>query len=360
MNQLIDNNICLIIPSLSHGGAERVISILANEWSEKDNLEVNILLLTKQEKYYQIDNRVTIIEPEKGYSKNIWSKFLYKIWTLKYIRDNINIIKPTSILSFSEKYNNIVLLSLLFTKNKIFISDRNNPKKSLGKIHEFLRKKLYKRASGIIAQTDTAKQILFEKTKNVNITVIPNPLRELNNHNLKKENIILSIGRLVPQKNQKTLIEIFSKLSNTEDWKLKIIGTGPLENDLIKLIKELNLENKVELLGYKSDVDYYLQSSKIFAFTSLFEGFPNALSEAMGNGIASISFDCPTGPSELITNGENGILVDLNDVIEYTNKLQYLIDHNSYREEIGIKAQYVLDNFSKEKISERYLNFILK
>ncbi|MFV0194102.1 glycosyltransferase family 4 protein [Empedobacter falsenii] len=351
--------ICLIIPSLRHGGAERVISVLANEWVKNPNCEVNLLLLTKQDHFYNIDSRVNIIEPQKLYTKNSISKLFYTIWVFWFIRNKIYKLNPTSVLSFCERYNNIVLLALLGIKIPIFVSDRNNPSNNLGLIHEYLRKKLYKKAKGIIAQTETAKTILFNKTGNLNIKAIPNPLRGIKDHNdIIKENIIMNVGRFELQKNQKELIEIFSQLELKKDWKLRIIGVGSLKSDLEETIREKKLEDQVELLDFQKNIDEYFQQAKIFAFTSIYEGFPNALSEAMANGLASIAYDCPTGPSELIQHNENGYLIPLHNKEEYIKQLQLLVDDENLRQRISMNAKNVKTKFSSQTISNEYLNFI--
>ncbi|GGH32312.1 LPS N-acetylglucosaminyltransferase [Sphingobacterium alkalisoli] len=355
------NVVCLIIPSLRHGGAERVISILANEWSRRPNLKVFIILLTKQEHFYSVNDNVTIIEPQEEYTSNLISKFYYSIWILKFIRRTIRELKPDAVLSFCERYNNIVLLSLLGINVKRFVSDRNNPKNTLGLVHENLRKRLYKGADGIIAQTTTAKDILYIKTKNPNIKAIPNPLRNVEEHDVtKRENIILTVGRNVEQKNQRELIEIFSRLEDAEHWKLEIIGVGDLRHELENLVEMKGLSNRVSFLDFQKNIDFYFQRAKIFVFTSLYEGFPNALIEAMANGLPTVSYDCPTGPSELIVDGKNGDLVELNNTDLFVRKLQFLINDDMLRNSYGEEAKNVKTKYSSQQISQEYLNFILK
>ncbi|WP_398454951.1 glycosyltransferase [Sphingobacterium thalpophilum] len=355
-----NKKICLIIPSLRHGGAERVISVLANEWAKNIDLEIYLILLTKQEHFYSIDKRVKIIEPSKYYRSNPIDKAFYSLWTLYFIRKNIKNIRPDSILSFCERYNNIVLLSLLGTKTSVFVSDRNNPKRNLGIIHENLRKKLYRKAAGIIAQTDTANQILLAKTDNKNIKTIPNPIRYIENFpDVQKENIIINIGRFESQKNQKDLIEIFSKLKLDDSWKLMLIGVGSLKSNLLQQVGEKGLTNRTIILDFQSDIDKYFQKAKIFAFTSINEGFPNALLEAMANGLACISYDCPTGPSELIVDEVNGNLIPLYDIDLFQQKLQELVDNENKQLNFGKIAQKSKYKYSTATISKLYLNFIL-
>ena len=355
--------ICLVISSLRYGGSERVMSELANSWCKKETIEVFLILLTNQKRFYEIDSRVKVITPSKNYKKNILSKTHYKIWTLYFIRTSCKNINPNVVLSFNERYNNIVLLSLLGTKLKTFVSDRNNPYMNIGKLHHFLRNRLYRKCSGVIAQTETAKKVLSSNTKNKNIRVIPNPLHEIttgnNGSSAKKKKIILNVGRNVSQKNQLELVEIFSHC-NYKDWELKILGNGPLNQELIEKTKELNLQQHVQILDFSKEIDTFYSEATIFAFTSLYEGFPNALVEAMAYGLPCVSYDCPTGPADIIKDGVNGFLVGLNDKKQFQEKLNNLIDSKALRESISIESIKVNQKYALKKITDNYLNFILE
>lgn len=354
--------ICLIIPSLRNGGSERVMSELANHWCLKKNIEIYLILLTNQEQFYTLNPLVNVITPNRNYNSNILSKMVYKAWTLSYIRFSCNRVSPDVVLSFSERYNNIVLLSLLRTEFRVFVSDRNNPYMNIGKIHKFLRNKLYKNASGIIAQTETAKKVLSKNTRNKNIKVIPNPLREISNISEvkkgKNKKIILNVGRNVSQKNQLELLDIFSR-TNYKEWELKILGNGPLRASLIQKVQKLNLQKNVQILEFNKNIDIFYSEASIFAFSSLFEGFPNALNEAMAHGLPSISYDCPTGPSDIIKDRVNGMLVDLNDRNQFVEKLNILMESEELRNAYSNEAKKVKEKYSLKIITDKYLKFIL-
>lgn len=346
---------------MRHGGAERVMSVLANEWVNNDDLEIYLILLTKQKHFYKIDNRITIVEPYRLYGKSVFGKLIYSLWILKFIRVEINKIKPAAILSFCERYNNLVLLACKFLSYKLFVSDRSNPDNNLGKLHEFLRSILYKNARGIIAQTSIGKEILFRKTGNPRIFAVPNPLRKLVSFpEIKREKFILNVGRNVASKSQLELIDYFSSLSCADDWKLLILGEGPLRPALIDRINEKQLQDRVILMDFQEDIDRYYCKASIFAFPSLYEGFPNALSEAMAHGIACIAYDCPTGPAELIKDNYNGFLVELNNEVDFLKKLQTLVDDEWTRESFGKNALFLSKRFSTKKVSEEYLKIILE
>ena len=351
--------VCLIIPSLRHGGSERVMSLIANDWAEKRDVDVYLILLTKQKKYYHLHNKITLIEPNISYSKKRLSKLFFKIWIFIFLRRKCNQIAPDSVLSFNERYNNIVLLSLLGTPYRKYVSDRNSPFKDIGFFHNKLRNVLYKRASGIIAQTITAKEVLYKNTGNKNIKVISNPLRKITSSNVKMKNIILNIGRLVDQKNQLELIEIFS-MCDYENWILKIFGTGHLKDKLQKKIDSLNLSKNIVLNDFTQDIDSIYGQAKIFALTSIYEGFPNVLLEALAHGLPSISYDCQTGPKDIINDDDNGFLVPLSDKKLFVKKLSSLMQNSELRARISGKALQSKNLYSIDVISKHYYSLVLK
>jgi glycosyltransferase involved in cell wall biosynthesis len=178
----------------------------------------------------------------------------------------------------------------------------------------------------------------------------------------QKEEIILSVGRLINTKHHDRLIRIFKNL-NAPNWKLVIVGGdifgGHNFSRLQRLIGELNLTEKVLLVGEKTNVfDYYL-TSRIFAFTSSVEGFPNVLGEALSVGLPVVSYDCISGPAELVRQGENGYLVEVFDDDEFINRLQFLIDNPNLLNEISRNAILSIKEFSLERIGEKFLDVLL-
>ena len=173
---------------------------------------------------------------------------------------------------------------------------------------------------------------------------------------------MLMIGRLISTKHQDRLINIFSR-TNNKDWKLVLVGYDHLKQTnsihLKKLIKELHLENKVILAGKQFDVESYYSQSKIFAFTSSSEGFPNVIGEAMSAGLPVIAYDCVAGPSEMIIDDENGYLIPLFDDELFFKKLQKLMENADLRKQLGDKGKETIRRFDKELISKKFLDFIL-
>jgi len=130
-----------------------------------------------------------------------------------------------------------------------------------------------------------------------------------------------------------------------------------LRSDLEKLVVKFNMQDKIKFLGFKKNVDAYLSRSSIFAFTSESEGYPNALLEAMCSGLACISFDCLAGPSDMIINGENGFLVEMNNILDYQQKLEQLMNDKALRDKFSNKALELNLSHNPDLIMK---NFILQ
>ena len=214
----------------------------------------------------------------------------------------------------------------------------------------------------MIAQTAKAKEIYGREFKKLNIRVISNPVKKVDipecNH---RENIIISVGRLISTKNYDQLIRIALKVLR-DDWKLVIVGGDALKQHnsevLQRQIKDQNLTGRILLAGTQKNVTSYLLRSKIFAFTSSSEGFPNVIGEAMSAGLPVVAYDCVAGPSDLIEDGFNGYLISLFDEAAFADKLSTLMSNDNLRGKMSANAVLSIDRFSMEKICGSYMKYI--
>lgn len=338
------------------GGMQRVLSLIANHASQK-GLDVHIICLKAKELDFELLPEIKIYEPNFTYSKGLKNK----IQTLAYLKDKLKTIKPDRALCFSEVYNPLAIVAAKLAKIPVFISDRSNPYKKLRNSINIWRKITYPLASGMIAQTELAKQVALDKSYNKNIIVVPNPLREISDCVDKQySNRIISVGRLVDTKRFDDLINIFTSIDCSQNWELLILGDGRERKKLEKQIDSLKVKERVKLLGQVSDVDKYLAKASIFAFTSVSEGFPNALSEAIAFPLPVIAYDCPAGPADMIINDENGFLIPLEDSKEFKIKLEALMKSEELRKSFTSNVCEYRRKYSSEKIISEYLKFIMK
>jgi glycosyltransferase involved in cell wall biosynthesis len=344
--------ITFIVPSLKSGGLERVATVIANYGAKC--YSITLISLDSKPSFYQICNKVSLVlTPNKIANQNkLYRFFLTGFWLRNVVKNQ----QPNIICSFGEKYNPFVLLFLLGLKIPVFVANRTSPLSSIKGLYGRINPTAYKFAAGVILQTKQSINILEGKYDLKRVAVIGNPV-EINFAQDKRENIILNVGSIGGNKNQNLLIHYFSEL-NTQNWKLIFAGDGPLMKKCLAMSEELGCQEKIDFLGIVKDVKRLYSKSAIFAFTSTLEGFPNALAEAMAAGCACISFDCVAGPSDIIDDGINGILIPVGNDTLYKEKLQLLMEDQGLRERFSIAAKEKMNQFEASYISNKFYNFI--
>lgn len=353
----------MVITSLQAGGMERVMAELIWYFSKRE-IGVDLILFgIKRDVFYEIPHSVNIYRP--SFTFNNKYRFVYTLRTMLFLRSQIKQINPPVILSFGELWNNMVLLSTYGLITPIYVSDRAQPDKSLGRLHDYLRSWLYPKAKGIILQSEKAKHNFtnYITGKNPNIKVIGNPIREIQpKAGLKRKKTVLMVARLIRSKHQDRLIRIFATIDKP-DWQLVLVGYDHLKQNnmepLKTLAKSLGVADRVVFAGKQDDIDHFLLTSSIFAFTSSSEGFPNAIGEAMSAGLPVVAYDCIAGPSEMIQDGYSGFLIPLFDDESFRQKLVLLMENEGLRKSIGDKAKDTIKQFAVEQIGEKFFKFIL-
>jgi GalNAc-alpha-(1->4)-GalNAc-alpha-(1->3)-diNAcBac-PP-undecaprenol alpha-1,4-N-acetyl-D-galactosaminyltransferase len=353
----------LCVPSLQAGGMERVMAELTTNFSKEKNLRIHLVLYgINRDVFYQLPHEVIVHQPPFLFNNS--RRVFSTIRTLFYLRREIKRIKPRTVLSFGEVWNNFVLLALYGTEIPVVVSDRCQPNKSLGTFHDFLRRQLYRHAKFIVCQTQQAKEIFEKSIGSLNYCVIGNPIRQSKILNEAKEDrIILSVGRLIATKNFNQLISIFASIGPV-GWKLVIVGDdAQKQQNKIKLenqIIELGLQGKVILAGKQVDVESYYRNASIFAFTSSSEGFPNVIGEAMSAGLPVVAYDCVAGPADLIVNEETGFLIPLHNQLVFAQKLESLMLDSSLRKKMGEEGSRRVLKFESKQISNQFLEVLLQ
>jgi glycosyltransferase involved in cell wall biosynthesis len=339
------------------GGMERVMSELAAHFCQKPESDVHLVLYgINRDIFYSLPDNLTIHRPSFAFDNN--NRLLSTLKTLWFVRQTVRRLNPDSVLSFGEYWNNFVLLALYGLRYPVYVSDRCQPDKSLGRVQDRLRNLLYPKAAGVIAQTIHAKRIYEGMYQQPNIAVIGNPIRSIAPQTaISREKIVLSVGRLIATKHHDELIRLFVRVRRP-DWKLIIVGDDAIKQQnkrrLQALIEELGAADYVELAGKRNDVENFYLRSSIFAFTSSSEGFPNVIGEAQSAGLPVVAFDCIAGPSDMIQDGQNGFLVPLFNYDLFAERLATLMDDAALRERLGQAAQQSIRQFSADAIGEKF------
>ena len=340
--------ILFIVPSLSNGGAEKVVAKVSSAITNKD-YKVLILVFYSCDNQYTTDKKVEIINLSNGFFVDYAN--ISRINRLMKIRKIIKDYNPDAIIPFLNYVCIYTFISLIFSKfiKRIIFTERNNPKFS-NKILIRIKYLMQKFVKKIVVQ-NSGQQLLLSNNDIKKSVIIPNPIDD-KYLEYKKEfsNIpkhIISIGRLSDQKNYPLAINAFNNvLKKYPNLLYHIYGKGEDKEKIESLIKELNLEGKVILEGFTTDINKIYENADIYLMTSNFEGMPNALAESLAVGIPSISTDCEFGPIDLIDNEDMGILVKEHSVEAVENALIHMIEKYGY---------YVSkSNYVKETMKERY------
>ncbi len=352
--------VILFIADLAAGGAERVVSILANTWSADEAIEVLVVVLFDTTPFYELDPRVRYISLGMTPNESALRRLANLITAVSRLRVLLRRERPAFVLSFIYKYNVFCLAATLGAGVPIIVSERDNPLEDGLEFIWLMRRIFYPAASGLITQSEMSRRVMQERTACKDITIIPNPVDPLAVADpAARENIILNVGRLFEKKGQSDLLRAFAAL-DAPGWRLVICGDGPTRQTLQALARTLGVADRVTFTGAVSDVGAQLRRARIFAFPSYSEGFPNALAEAMLAGLPCVSYDCPTGPSEIIQNGVNGYLVELGGVRELQDRLQELIADDSRAGAMGSEARKVQGLVNRSTVCERYFDYCME
>ncbi|PCI29369.1 MAG: group 1 glycosyl transferase [SAR324 cluster bacterium] len=357
----------LVISSLSCGGSERVLSEMANYWSQTGH-EVTLLTLDDgSSHFYQLNPTVkwyplNLLKKSENFFQAVGANFQ----RIAVLRTEIRKVHPDVVISFLYATNIMVLLASAFSSFPVIVSERNHPamKKESPRGWSHIRKLMYPRARHLVVQTNSIKNWFIGYNKS--IPIIHNPigmadssLNEAPEIPLPAGRFATAMGSLSHQKGFDILIKIFTRLLlRFPDWELVILGEGALRKDLEDQVKKLGAVGKIRFPGSVKNPTTVLKRSDLFLFSSRYEGFPNALLEAMACGLPVVSFDCPSGPADMIRNGENGMLVPLGNSDELEQVAAKLMADPSKRKQLAKEAQKVQTTFSREAIMAEWTKLL--
>ena len=339
-----------VTDTLSSGGAERVISILANYFSSKITTE--IICLRKMEAFYKIVPEVRVLYAD-DYAK-LWLKKM--LWLRNYV------LQEDIVIPFMVKVYCVTLFSLIGKKIKVIATERNDPK-TTGIPWKFLRLFLLPKVNALVVQTQQIKDY-FSETIQKKIKIILNPL-DLNNCYQGEwdmdSKLVLAVGRTDRQKNYPMMIHAFKRVHDIHpEYKLEIWGNRNISEDgekIIELINSLGVSDYITIRGRTDDMAGLYGKAYMFVMTSNYEGLSNALIEAICSGLPVISTKV-SGATEVINNGENGILVDVGNEKDFCQAMMYYIDKPREAKRMAKNARRGRAFFSKETICYQWEELI--
>jgi glycosyltransferase involved in cell wall biosynthesis len=340
------------ISSMWGGGAERVMSILCNELIKRD-YDVNLATNINHTFAYKLDTGIKIIPlyPEDYWKKH---KIIRLILYIKRIRSIVSQTKPDIIISFM---HNICAITYGM-RIPVIQSEHTTYSRKVSKKFNIGRLFINKLANKVTVLTQQDFDLLGNRLPNK--VVMPNPLSfPIYTAENMRNNAILAAGRIDVWhvKGFDNLLKSWSLIAQKhKDWHIEIAGTGNDKNInyLKQLTKQLGIEDSVYFLGFVKDIDKLMQQSHIFVLSSRYEGFGMCLIEAMSQGCACISFDCPTGPKEIITDGYSGILIENQNIEKMSEAILRVIEDEELREMLSQNAGKEVIRFTPDKTVERW------
>lgn len=356
MNKKSSKIILFFISDLTGGGAQRVLVNLTNALVA-DGYIIVIATNTDASIAFPIHPEIQILNFREGCNT---SGFKSKIGIYRKLKAYCNIreisrkVSPDIIVSFLREMNLDVLLATKGLRIPVICSEHTTVRR---KKVTFVVSLLYKTASAITVLTKSDYN--FIRRLLPNLVYMPNPSdRKINFQDVERKKIVLAAGRVNDWfvKGFDNLLRCWGLICHDfPEWSLCIAGGGEnvAFNKLHSIAMEYNCTN-YEFLGFRSDINDLMLSSAVFCLSSRFEGLPMVLIEAMNSGCCCVSFDCFTGPSEIIRNGKNGVLVESQNVIEMAGALRQVMNNETLRHHFSEMAPQTVKQYSSERVLRRW------
>lgn len=344
------------------GGAERQIINLANQMSRRSH-QVHLVMVADDKKVYDIDDNVIVhslvnADIESG---NAASRIFKRRKGIISLLEELNC---DIIVNFNFQSAYLLAFSNKKSLGKILYSERGDPgDKEYNGMMAVIRRLALPRIDSFVFQSEGARNYFMDSHVMVNSAVIPNAcfLPKAMPYDGEREDRIVNVGRLSSQKNQKLLIEAFSKIApKYPNLLLELYGDGELLDELRQAADDLGVGTKVHFIGACKDICNKIKSARLFVLSSDYEGIPNALIEAMSVGLPCISTDCrPGGARTLIKQNENGIIVPIGDVQSLASAIDNVLSNTKLADKLSYNAVAIADELSPNVIYDKWESFLL-
>lgn len=343
---------------MASGGAERVLSVFANEIAKRNDIEVTVVLMYPLNGEYnlnQIVNRVILFDSAEDYTN---CPTCNRVLGLRNVLKRLDVDYAIPFLWFMGLYTAIACLGL---KTRVIQTVRNNPALVPSSAPMRLARAFAIAVSAGCFTQSQAQIDYFPKLLQRKMIVIPNPVSRVfieTNCKPSMSTTIVMVGRLEDQKNQTMLFDAIAQLAEKGDYyEVLVYGTGKRKSYLENYVADLGIADSCRLMGQTSDVASVYSIAGLYVLTSRYEGQPNSLLEAMASGLPCISTDCPTGPSDFIVDGVNGYLVDIDDKNALAQRIEMLMKDPALRDAIGLEAKKTVASLCSPSIlAERLID----
>jgi GalNAc-alpha-(1->4)-GalNAc-alpha-(1->3)-diNAcBac-PP-undecaprenol alpha-1,4-N-acetyl-D-galactosaminyltransferase len=360
--------IVVVIYSLAGGGAERVVIDLCRYLRDDDREVVLLTLSGDDPDAYAAPTGVRRERMEiRRVAYSLLQTTRYFFSRIRAMRRKLRALEPDVVVSFIDLVNVWTVLCLFGTGIPVIVSERVHPAYNpIPRVWKFARRLIYPVADAVTVQTADGAEWFGRWTRVKRTVVIPNAARFRQDLAIDanevtatpSQSLILAIGRMTDQKGFDLLLDAFHRSGLAQiGWHLAILGEGPARSALEQRATKHRIAGALILPGFV-DVGPWLARADIFVLSSRFEGFPNALVEAMQMQRACVSFDCPSGPRELIENDRNGLLIPAEDVTALSEALQRLAADPVLRRRLGAEASKIGEQFSPALVYGKWLKLI--
>jgi GalNAc-alpha-(1->4)-GalNAc-alpha-(1->3)-diNAcBac-PP-undecaprenol alpha-1,4-N-acetyl-D-galactosaminyltransferase len=357
--------IAFVLQTFGAGGAERVASLLCSFWTEEGH-EVEVITFEKPstEPAYPIHEQVTLRPIDAlNRSNNPLARLAINARRIFRLRSLFKQLKPDVIVAFTTEANVVTLWSAIGLGVPVVVSERNQPDRpSLGFLRRLARRITYPSASALVVQTEAIAEWARARFR-IPVHVLPNPVQleawQVPPRRGRRVKRVVAVGRLARQKGFDLLIASFAQLAEKHsDWSLVIYGEGSERTALETQIGNLSLGQRIKLAGLSRDLPSILGSSDLFVLPSRYEGYPNALVEALAAGLPVIATDCPGATKQIVDGGRFGLLIESESIDALTGALDRMMSDDDLRAAFGSHAREAVAELDVSVGGRRWLDLL--